>query len=81
MGFEDTIITNKMVPMMTVKEVSRLIHVHPNTLRRWSNRGVIQSYRINERGDRRFKQDDIAHLLSQLETNGYDLHKVEMVGR
>ena len=46
---------NKLEHMLTITEVSRLLHVHPNTLRRWSNDGLIKSYRINQRGDRRFR--------------------------
>lgn len=32
--------------MLTVREVALLLHVHPNTLRRWSNNGRIKAYRI-----------------------------------
>ena len=51
--------------MLTVSEVARLLHVHPNTLRRWSNSGRIRAYRITPRGDRRFKRVDIARLLAE----------------
>ena len=49
--------------MLTVREVSRLLHVHSNTLRRWSDQGIIKAYRIGPRGDRRFRPEDIAVLL------------------
>jgi len=49
--------------MLTVREVSRLLHVHSNTLRRWSDQGIIRAYRIGPRGDRRFRPEDIAVLL------------------
>ncbi len=49
--------------MLTVREVSQLLHVHSNTLRRWSDQGVLKAYRIGPRGDRRFKPEDIAVLL------------------
>jgi len=52
--------------MLTLKEVARLLHVHPNTLRRWSDDGKIRTYRISSRGDRRFKQQDIAVFLAEL---------------
>jgi excisionase family DNA binding protein len=52
--------------MLTVREVARLLHIHPNTLRRWSNDGRIKAYRITARGDRRFKREEIAHFLSEL---------------
>ena len=40
--------------MMTVSEASKILHVHPNTLRRWSDKGIIKSYCITSRDDRRF---------------------------
>ena len=56
-------ITRTMTTMLTVREVSRLLHVHSNTLRRWSDQGIIKAYRIGPRGDRRFRPEDIAVLL------------------
>ena len=49
--------------MLTVREVSQLLHVHSNTLRRWTEQGIIRAYRIGPRGDRRFRAADIAVLL------------------
>jgi excisionase family DNA binding protein len=56
--------------MLTIREVARLLHVHPNTLRRWSNNGRIRAYHINQRGDRRFKRDEIARFLDELNGHG-----------
>ena len=56
--------TNRQISaMLTVREVSRVLHVHSNTLRRWSDQGIIKAYRIGPRGDRRFRPEDIAVLL------------------
>ena len=55
-----------MSKLLTVREVADLLHVHPNTLRRWSNKGMIRAYRINRRGDRRFKREEIARFLAEL---------------
>ena len=52
-------------PMLTTSEVARLLNVHINTVRRWSNQGVLKTYRIGTRGDRRFHREDIATFLSQ----------------
>ena len=52
-------------PMLTASEVARLLNVHMNTVRRWSNQGVLKAYRIGSRGDRRFRQEDIAYFLSR----------------
>jgi len=53
----------QMGKMLTVREVSVLLHVHSNTLRRWSDQGIIRAYRIGPRRDRRFRAEDIAILL------------------
>ncbi len=58
--------------MLTVREVSQILHVHSNTLRRWSDHGIIKAYRIGPRGDRRFRPEDIAILLLE-ESKGFPL--------
>ena len=64
----------QMGGMLTVREVSQLLHVHSNTLRRWSDQGIIKAYRIGPRGDRRFRAEDIAVLLLE-ENKGIRLDK------
>jgi excisionase family DNA binding protein len=56
-------------PMLTVREVAELLHIHANTVRRWSDRGVLRSYRIARRGDRRFRREDVARFLAELNDN------------
>ncbi len=51
--------------MLTISEVAHLLSVHINTVRRWSNQGVLKAYRIGSRGDRRFRQEDIDNFLLQ----------------
>ena len=51
-------------PMLTVKDVAKLLNVHVNTVRRWSNSRIIKSYRITRRGDRRYRREDIANFLA-----------------
>jgi excisionase family DNA binding protein len=55
--------------MLTISDVARLLNVHINTVRRWSNQGILKAYRIGSRGDRRFYQEDIASFLSQQTEN------------
>ena len=59
----------KLGQMLTIKEVSLLLHVHGNTLRRWADQGLINAYRINRRGDRRFRREDIVDFLTKLNEN------------
>ncbi len=57
-------IEKHMEPMLTVREVARLLNIHGNTVRRWSDQGIIRAYRITRRGDRRFRREDITHFLT-----------------
>ncbi len=67
---KDTRSEERMSNMLTLREVARVLHVHPNTLRRWSNDGKIRAYRITERGDRRFKREEVARFLAELNDRG-----------
>ena len=59
----------EMSTMLTISDVARLLNVHINTVRRWSNQGILKAYRIGSRGDRRFHQEDIDSFLSQQTEN------------
>ncbi len=56
---------NNIDPMLTISEVAHLLNVHINTVRRWSNQGVLKTYRLGSRGDRRFKREDITSFFSK----------------
>lgn len=49
--------------MLMTRDVAQLLGVHVNTVRRWSKKGILRSYRISSRGDRRFRREDIERFL------------------
>lgn len=51
--------------LMKPGEVAHLLNIHINTVRRWSNEGILKAYRISSRGDRRFKKEDVLNLLNR----------------
>ncbi len=61
------VIKDKSGYLLTLREAAQLLSIHVNTLRRWSDSRVIRSYRINRRGDRRFRLEDINLFLAQLD--------------
>jgi len=62
------------VRMATVQELAIILHVHPNTVRHWSNKGLLKSSRIGPRGDRRFSWEDLRSFLDN-SSNGAGLGK------
>ena len=56
---------NKLPPrMLTAAEVAWFLGVHVTTVRRWSQRGLLKSYKIGPRGSLRFKREDIFNFIS-----------------
>lgn len=49
--------------MLTVSDVAHRLHVHPNSVRKWTNTGLIQCYRFGNRGDRRFRAQDVDEFM------------------
>ena len=49
--------------LLTVREVAGTLQIHSNTVRRWSNLGILPSFRIGPRSDRRFRKEDVATFL------------------
>jgi excisionase family DNA binding protein len=58
------LVRDEIIPMLTVKDVAVILNIHVNTVRRWSDQGILKSFRITSRGDRRFRQQDIARFLA-----------------
>lgn len=57
---------NQIGKMLTVREVADRLRIHPSTLRRWTNMGRIKAYRITPRGDRRYRREDVARFLAEM---------------
>ena len=49
--------------LVSVAQAAMLLGVHPNTVRAWTDAGRLPAYRINARGDRRFRRADVERLL------------------
>ncbi|MCU0482809.1 MAG: GAF domain-containing protein, partial [Chloroflexi bacterium] len=52
---------------LSVTKAARVLGVHPNTIRSWSDQGRLPYYRINERGDRRYRLGDLQRFLAAAE--------------
>jgi excisionase family DNA binding protein len=54
---------NNLPDLMTVKEVADVLRVSVLTIKRWGKRGKLPAIRINSRGDRRYKKEQILWML------------------
>jgi excisionase family DNA binding protein len=51
--------------LIKLQEASKMLKVHPNTLRQWDKNGLLPAIRIGEKKERRYKKDDIINFLKQ----------------
>lgn len=48
--------------MLTTSDIAHIFGVHSNTIRRWSEQGILKAYRVGARGDRQFRREEVAVL-------------------
>lgn len=65
MTYSSTVSIEKDTSLLTISEAAEFLHVHANTLRRWSDNGLLVAYRISTRGDRRYFKEDLIRFLSE----------------
>ena len=53
-----------MPELLSLQEACDILKCHPNTLRQWDRKGILKAIRFGERGDRKYKREDILKLLS-----------------
>ena len=50
--------------MLAVRHVARLLGIHENTVRMWADSGILESYRIGPRQDRRIPAESVERMLT-----------------
>ena len=58
-------IDKELPEYLTLAEVSKLLKIHPNTLRNWDRSGQLKAVRIGVRKIRRYKKDDILRFIEK----------------
>jgi excisionase family DNA binding protein len=56
--------------LLTVTQAARVLGVTGNTVRRWTEHGLLDSYRIGPRMDRRFNRADVIEYLEGCRRDG-----------
>ncbi len=55
----------KFPELLPLSEACKILKVHPNTLRQWDKKGILKAIRFGERGDRRYRREEIMNLLNK----------------
>jgi len=55
--------TSTSSELISLREAARILDVHPETLRRWDNSGKLRAVKINKRGDRKYRPEDVIEQL------------------
>lgn len=54
---------DELPELLTIEEVANLLRVSKITLKRWGKTGKLPAIRINSRGDRRYKKEEVMRFL------------------
>ena len=55
---------------ITTSQFAKLVGLHENTIRRWGDEGILRSFRVGTRGDRRFYRDDVTFIIENRSPRG-----------
>ncbi len=56
-------IKDELPKLLTIRQAAEVLNVHVETLRRWDKSGKLKAIKINERGDRRYKPEDLEEIV------------------
>jgi len=54
---------DELPKLLTIRQAAEILNVHIETLRRWDKSGKLKAIRVNDRGDRRYKPEDLKKLM------------------
>lgn len=51
--------------IISLAQAIEILGVHPNTLRKWDNKGFLKTIRIGTRKDRRYRRSQVIKILKE----------------
>lgn len=57
---------NKELRYYSVPQVSRMLNVHENTVKRYIREGVLKGFKVNRRGDWRISETELDNFVKQM---------------
>ena len=56
-----------------IVRAAKMVYMHPNTLRRWAEKGLIKYTRVGVRNDRRFRKSDVLKFARRYVEGGIEI--------
>ena len=53
--------------ILTLTEVSKMLHLHPNTLRNYDANGTLKALRLGEKRTRRYRRSDVEAFIKNMD--------------
>jgi excisionase family DNA binding protein len=57
--------TKAQTSPMSISGAAAILGLHPNTIRRWADEGLIPCFRLGPRQDRRFEQQSVMEIMNK----------------
>lgn len=54
----------KLPELLSLAQASEILKAHPNSLRKWDREGRLKAVRFGERGDRRYRREDLEKFIN-----------------
>ena len=55
----------RRIKLLRIRETAEMLGLNPETLRRWDRSGKLPAIKISQRGDRRYRKEDIEKFISK----------------
>ena len=56
------------IKLLRIKEAAEMLGISTETLRRWDREGKLPAVRVSDRGDRRYKLEDLKKFIEKNRT-------------
>lgn len=60
-----------MSNLLSIQEAADILKLHPETLRRWDREGKLKAIKVGERGDRKYRSEDLLKIKAGYEPTKY----------
>ncbi len=65
-----------MSNLLSIQEAADILKLHPETLRRWDREGKLKAIKVGERGDRKYRYEDLMKVKAGYEPTTFKNYEI-----